>query len=80
MHVKLTHALIAGAANGGAIFVSQGDLAMAVSALVSTVTITLAVINWIDGRIDKKIKPLQDKLDKLYEHFVPSDEDKGKEG
>lgn len=73
MTPKLTSAMLAGLINAGATFVSQGDLALAVTALVSTVAITLAIINWIDGRIDKKIKPLQDKLDKLYEHFVPTE-------
>lgn len=46
---------IAGVVNASA-FVVDGNTAGALSALVATVIVTLAIVKWIDGRIDHKIR------------------------
>lgn len=52
----LAGAALAGLANGGVAFSINNDVATAIGVLVATVTVTLAVISWIDKRIDHKIR------------------------
>lgn len=52
----LAGASLAGLANGGVAFSINNDIATAIGVLVATVTVTLAVISWIDKRIDHKIR------------------------
>lgn len=52
----LAGASLAGLANGGVAFSINSDLATAIGVLIATVTVTLAVVSWIDKRIDHKIR------------------------
>jgi hypothetical protein len=49
-------------------FVVDGNLAAIATATIATITLTLAVVNWIDKRIDHKIKNYSATV--RVQHFV----------
>lgn len=56
--------LISGLANGAGFMVTD-NTALAVSALVGTVALTLAVVKYIDKRIAEAIKPISEQVEEL---------------
>lgn len=61
---------LSGALGGVTAFSVDQNLASAIGALVVTVGITLTAINWIDKRIDGKIKPLLLEIKELRHLMV----------
>lgn len=64
MRVLLPYVLLAGVANASG-FMIEDNTAVAVGALVATVGLTIAMITWIDKRIEAKMKPLSEQIEEL---------------
>lgn len=64
MKVLLPCMLLAGTANAAG-FMIEDNTAVAVGALVATIALTLAVVAWIDKRIEAKIKPLSEQIEEI---------------
>ena len=62
----LPSAFMVGVINAAA-FTVDSNLVGAVSALVGTVILTVAVVAWIDKRIAKQLEPVQKQLEELKE-------------
>jgi len=62
----LASAFLAGSINAAA-FTVDSNLIGAVGALIATVTLTMAVVAWIDKRIAKQLEPVQKQLEELKE-------------
>ena len=64
MKILLPWMLLAGVANAAG-FMVEDNTAVAIGALVATVVLTIAVVTWIDKRIEAKIKPLSEQIEEI---------------
>lgn len=65
MKTLLLSMFTAGALNAVAGFSIDQNLMTAVGAFIGTITLTVAVVTWIDKRIAKQVKPLSDQIEEI---------------